>query len=337
MSKNKLSTLSRVLLILCAIILVASIFVPLWRIELSAPQYPEGLILLLYPNKIGGDVDAINGLNHYIGMQTLHTENFIEFTVLPYILAGFALLFLVTAIIKSRKMSLISFIAFVIFGIVSLIDFYRWNYNYGHNLDPSAAIKVPGMSYSPPVLGYKQLLNFGAYSIPDIGGILVLIVALILAFVIFKEYGIHRFLRKKRTAAVLIAFLVLPFLSCVSDSAQPVRLNQDECEKCRMTIVDPKFDTQIITARGRCLKFDDLSCLIRHLKEKESTKAKKIYVSDYLKEDHFIEAEKAFYIRGGEVKSPMNANIAAFESREEAEEAARQLNAEIISWEDIDF
>ncbi len=337
MSKNKISTLSRVLLILCAIILIASIFVPLWRIELSAPQYPEGLILLLYPNKIGGDVDAINGLNHYIGMQTLHTENFIEFTVLPYILAAFALLFLVTAIIKSRKMSLISFIAFIIFGIISLIDFYRWNYNYGHNLDPSAAIKVPGMSYSPPVLGYKQLLNFGAYSIPDIGGILVLIVALILAFVIFKEYRIHRFLRKKRTAAMLTPFLVLPFLSCVSDSAQPVRLNRDECEECRMTIVDPKFDTQIITGQGRCLKFDDLSCLIRYMKEKEDIKAKKIYVSDYLKEDHFIEAEKAFYIRGGEVKSPMNANIAAFETREEAEEVAKQLKAEIVSWEDIDF
>lgn len=337
MSKNKISTLSRVLLILCAIILIASIFVPLWRIELSAPQYPEGLVLQLYPNKIGGDVDAVNGLNHYIGMQTLHTENFIEFTVLPYILAAFALLFLVTNIIKSRKMTLISFIAFIIFGIVSLIDFYRWNYNYGHNLDSAAAIKVPGMSYSPPILGYKQLLNFGAYSIPDIGGILILIVALIVAFVIFKEYRIHRFFRKKRSVAMLIPFLSLLFLSCINDKPQPVRLNQDECEECRMTIVDAKFDTQIITEQGRCIKFDDLSCLIRYTKENKSLKIKKIYVSNYLKEEQFIEAPNAFFIKGGEVKSPMNANIAAFESLKDAESAAKQLNAEIVSWQNIDF
>ncbi|HBX46543.1 MAG TPA: hypothetical protein DEG28_11755, partial [Porphyromonadaceae bacterium] len=170
MNKNKISALSTILLIVCAVLLAASVFLPLWRIELSAPQYPEGLVLQLYPDKIGGDVDAVNGLNHYIGMQTLHAENFVEFTVLPYILAAFAVLILVTAILRSRKMSLISFISFVVFGLISLVDFYRWNYNYGHNLDPTAAIKVPGMAYSPPVLGYKQLLNFGAYSIPDIGG-----------------------------------------------------------------------------------------------------------------------------------------------------------------------
>ncbi|WP_294080316.1 nitrous oxide reductase accessory protein NosL [Proteiniphilum sp. UBA5384] len=337
MSKNKISTLSRVLFILCAIILVTSIFVPLWRIELTAPQYPEGLLLQLYPNKIGGDVEAINGLNHYIGMQTLHTENFIEFTVLPYILAAFALLFLVTAIMRSRKMSLISFISFIIFGIISLIDFYRWNYNYGHNLDPSAAIKVPGMSYSPPVLGYKQLLNFGAYSIPDIGGILILVVALLLIFIIIKEYRIDKIFRKKHAAPMLLLFPLLSFFSCVSDNAQPVRMNQDQCEACRMTIVDSKFDTQIITGQGRCLKFDDLSCLIRYTKENKDLKIRKIYVSDYLNEDQFIEAKNAFYIRGGEIKSPMGANIAAFETRREAEAAAKQLTAEVVSWEEINF
>lgn len=48
----------------------------MWQIELEAPQYPEGLVLKLHANKIGGDVEIINGLNHYIGMATLHTENF---------------------------------------------------------------------------------------------------------------------------------------------------------------------------------------------------------------------------------------------------------------------
>ncbi len=339
MNKNKISALSTILLIVCAVLLAASVFLPLWRIELSAPQYPEGLVLQLYPDKIGGDVDAVNGLNHYIGMQTLHAENFVEFTVLPYILAAFAVLILVTAILRSRKMSLISFISFVVFGLISLVDFYRWNYNYGHNLDPTAAIKVPGMAYSPPVLGYKQLLNFGAYSIPDIGGVLLLVAALILAFVVIKEYRAHRIIKKKGAAAnILFLPLLAPILfSCVNDRPQTVRLNEDECERCRMTIVDSKFDAQIITDKGRCLKFDDLFCLVNYLEENKDAKMKKSYVSDYSKEDRFLDVTKAFYIKGGDVKSPMNGNIAAFETRKEAEEAATQLHAEIISWEDIGF
>jgi copper chaperone NosL len=55
-------------------------------------------------------------------------------------------------------------------GIAALVDFYLWGYDYGHNLDPTAAIVVPGMSYQPPLIGTKQLLNFTAFSGPDIGG-----------------------------------------------------------------------------------------------------------------------------------------------------------------------
>lgn len=58
----------------------------------------------------------------------------------------------------------------VLFSILALVDFYRWEYAYGHNLDPHAAIQVPGMTYQPPLIGYKQLLNFGAYSYPHGGG-----------------------------------------------------------------------------------------------------------------------------------------------------------------------
>ena len=167
---QKISGLSRTLLIVSAILLIASIFVPLWYIDLDAPQYPEGLRLLIYPNKLAGDVEIINGLNHYIGMETLHAENFIEFTILPYIIGFFALMALIAAFIRSRKFLYFLLGLFIVFGIVAMYDFWRWEYNYGHNLDPNAAIIVPGMAYQPPLIGFKQLLNFGAYSFHDIGG-----------------------------------------------------------------------------------------------------------------------------------------------------------------------
>ena len=185
--------LTRLLCFIGAVCLFVSQLFPLWRIELEAPQYPEGLMLQIYANKIGGDVEIINGLNHYIGMKTLHTEDFIEFTVLPYLLMALGTLLLLNAIIVRKRFVYSTLAVFIIFGIVSMIDFYRWNYDYGHNLDPNAAIKVPGMAYQPPLIGYKQLLNFGAYSIPDTGGWLLILAGLfILAAAIVQSGKLKR-------------------------------------------------------------------------------------------------------------------------------------------------
>lgn len=192
MTSTKISLLSKVLLLIISALFVGSIFVPMWQIELNAPQYPEGLVLKLHANKIGGDVEIINGLNHYIGMATLHTENFIEFKILPYVFIGFGLISLLLIFIAKRKAVLVFFLSYVLFVILAGIDFYRWNYEYGHNLDPNAAIRVPGMAYQPPLIGYKQLLNFGAYSIPDTGGWMLTVAGLLLFAVIFKEYELFK-------------------------------------------------------------------------------------------------------------------------------------------------
>ena len=177
---NNLSFTSKILIVISGILLIAVLFVPLWQIQLAAPQYPEGLVLKMYPHKIAGNVDIINGLNHYIGMKTLHTKDFIEFTVLPYIVGFFALLCFIVALQKKKKWLTGLFTLFVIFGIVAMVDFWRWEYAYGHDLNPEAPIQVPGMAYQPPLIGYKQLLNFGAYSVPDIGGWLFIVVGLLL-------------------------------------------------------------------------------------------------------------------------------------------------------------
>ncbi|WP_442587239.1 hypothetical protein ACSBL2_14450 [Pedobacter sp. AW31-3R] len=188
MKSQKLIRPVRLLTGLCGMALLIVLFVPLWQIELDAPQYPEGLVLQMYPHKLSGNVEIINGLNHYIGMRTLHTEDFIEFTLLPYIIVFFALFsFAVAFLLMTYRWLSTLFSLFLVFGITAMADFWRWEYEYGHRLDPDAAIKVPGMSYQPPLLGYKQLLNFGAYSIPDTGGWLFLAVgAALLAAMIFQ-------------------------------------------------------------------------------------------------------------------------------------------------------
>jgi copper chaperone NosL len=192
MTTQKNSRLSKGLLFIVAALFAGALFVPMWRIELQAPQYPEGLVLQLYANKIGGDVAIINGLNHYIGMSTLHTENFPEFKILPILFGVFSFFSLLLFFIGRRSGVAILLLFFTVFILISAVDFYRWNYQYGHNLDPNAAIKVPGMAYQPPLIGYKQLLNFGAYSVPDTGGWLLIAALVLLCFIVAKEFQLFQ-------------------------------------------------------------------------------------------------------------------------------------------------
>jgi len=211
---NNLSVFSKTLIVISGALLIIVLFVPLWQIQLSAPQYPEGLVLRMYPNKIAGNVDIINGLNHYIGMKTLHTKDFIEFTILPYIVGFFALLCFIVALLKKKKWLMGLFTLFVIFGIVAMVDFWRWEYAYGHELNPEAPIQVPGMAYQPPLIGYKQLLNFGAYSVPDIGGLLFILVGLLLLIALLipwykKRKSISRN-QKDKAAGIPISSTEIP-------------------------------------------------------------------------------------------------------------------------------
>ena len=140
----------------------------------------KDLVLLIFSNKLGGNVDIINGLNHYIGMKSLHTRTFLNLHSSIYYRSFCIGTFILVALREKKWLLYFVFALFVCFGVIAMIDFWRWDYNYGHNLNPDAAIIVPGMAYQPPLIGYKQLLNFGAYSIPHIGGWLFIGVGVIL-------------------------------------------------------------------------------------------------------------------------------------------------------------
>lgn len=183
-----MNNVSRVLLILSGLLLLLVLHLPIWSIYLEAPQYPEGLSMQIYVNRIGGDIDIINGLNHYIGMKTIHANDFIEFSILSYCVIFFSSLFILTGVFANKNLFYSLCVLFVSFGVIAMIDFWRWEYDYGHNLSEDAAIKLPGMTYQPPLIGYKQLLNFGAYSYPDIGGYIFLAAGLVVVYILFLLY-----------------------------------------------------------------------------------------------------------------------------------------------------
>jgi copper chaperone NosL len=150
-------------------------FVPLWQILMWAPQYPEGLEMKIWIGNISGDVKIISALNHYIGMRHIEVSMFPEFKYMIYIVAVLIAAGLAASIVN-RRIALVIYSGLIVAcGIAALVDFYLWGYHYGHNLDPTAAIVVPGMAYQPPLIGTKQLLNFTAFSGPDVGGWLFLV------------------------------------------------------------------------------------------------------------------------------------------------------------------
>jgi copper chaperone NosL len=337
MSK-RVGNITRLILILSGLGLIAVLFVPLWTIDLQAPQYPEGLALIIYPNGLGGNVEIINGLNHYIGMKTLHTEDFFEFKVLPYLIGFFAVAFLVVGAIGRRKWMYILLSLYIVFGVIAMVDFYKWEYNYGHDLNPHAAIQVPGMAYQPPLIGYKQLLNFSAYSIPAMGGWIFLGVgALAILCFVLEIKRVRKWKHTHSTVKSVVAVLLFSTLSSCSYNPEPLKIGVDNCHFCKMTISDARFGAEIVTMKGKVYKFDDSHCIIAFLKSNavKEKEIKAIYLTDFDGDHKLIEANSALLLQSEELKSPMGGNVAAFSSKESLDKIKSQYKALQVSWKDI--
>lgn len=149
---------------------------PLWEVRLGAPQYPEGLGLRIYAHTVTGikpnDLNNINGLNHYIGMKPITPDAIPELRYMPLLIGALIASGVLLALIGSRRGLVAWLVGFAVLGAVGLWDFWRWEYDYGHNLDmDNAIIIIPGMSYQPPIIGSKQLLNFVATAWPGLGAL----------------------------------------------------------------------------------------------------------------------------------------------------------------------
>ncbi|HWP93220.1 MAG TPA: hypothetical protein VNN20_13585 [Thermodesulfobacteriota bacterium] len=192
---SRLSKQSRILIFIAALLIIPAIFLPIWTITLVAPQYPQGIKMSIYANKlteynpetgITNDTPRlINGLNHYVGMHEITPDEFSEFRWLPFAIAAFCVLALLSALVGRGLFATLGWILFILFAVFMIGDFYRWLYEYGHNLKPDAAIKIE--PYMPPVIGMKQLANFKVISLPGSGSILMFIAAILGPIILWLE------------------------------------------------------------------------------------------------------------------------------------------------------
>ena len=196
---------SRLLMMISSALILGVFIKPIWNIRLEAPQYPIPLGLDIHINKFVDerphDIKNINLLNHYVGMKEI-PKTMKEFTVFPIGVIFMAVLGLLVAIFAKRPRWYLGWlILFAILGTAAMYDFYLWEYDFGHNLDPRAIMNFKNpdgspMTFQPPLFGTKHILNFTAHSYPR-DGAFMLIAGVGLSVI---TYLVGRFETRKRAA-----------------------------------------------------------------------------------------------------------------------------------------
>lgn len=179
--------LPALLLALAAVILLASIFLPYWQMTLLAPQYPGGLAVEVYVNKMTGDVAEIDGLNHYIGMRPLGEAAQLERSMSIAAITMLSLLLVAAIFIHTKWVTLLVLPASLM-PAVFLADMYFWMRNFGLNLDPTAPLSSSIEPFVPPILGEGVVGQFRTIAEFQIG----LYMAFLASLLILTALYFHR-------------------------------------------------------------------------------------------------------------------------------------------------
>ncbi len=179
--------LPNILLGVAAVLLLVSVFLPYWKMTLHAPQYPQGLSVEVYVNRMTGDVAEIDGLNHYIGMRPLGEAAQLERAV-SFVAVGALVLLVLAAIFVHSPWALLLALPAILWPFIFIGDMYYWMRNFGMNLDPTAPLSSSIDPFVPPILGSGMVGQFETVATFEIGlWLAFLAVALILAGLYYQR------------------------------------------------------------------------------------------------------------------------------------------------------
>lgn len=328
---------SKLYMLIGSLLLISLFFLPLWNITLEAPQYPDAIGMNIYINKFTGagdnDIKNINIMNHYVGMKEI-PEQIPEFGLFPYFVAGMIILGVIFSLIGNRKLYMVWFAMMVILGSLAMYDFYLWEYEYGHDLKENAAIKFTDkdgepMTYQPPLIGAKTILNFRAISLPRVGAYLLLF-GMILSLLAFFE-GKKEFLKSKLKIFLVITPLCIGLMSC---EVKPDSINygSDACDFCQMTIVDKQHSAQLVTEKGKNYKYDAIECMMNALKDWDRPAVAFYLVADYASPGKLTDAPEAHFLVSQAISSPMGAFLTAFSNELDREKTLNNVGGEALGW-----
>ncbi len=179
------SWLAIVLAIGGAALFIIAFFQPRWEFVLLAPQYPQGLTLLISLRGMSGDVHEIDLLNHYIGMKPLEDAAPTERHLAMYGIALLCLAIITIAVIGGRRLNRFVAVLAALLPLVFLADSFYWLYKFGHELDPHAPLHM--QAFTPHLAGHGMIGQFETFARPMVGFWIALVgVALVIASAILR-------------------------------------------------------------------------------------------------------------------------------------------------------
>ena len=188
------------MLTVARLLLLVSIFLPYWHMELVAPQYPDGLFLTAHVNYLDGDVREIDGLNHYIGMRPLGEAAAFERAASVWLIIAMFLLVEGAALVHSRWAVLLAIPA-ITFPAGFLVDLQYWMTTFGQNLDPDAPLSSSVKPFTPTVLGEGGIGQFRTYAELGLGYWCAVACAVLTAVAFFFHRRAYRPLALRAKAA----------------------------------------------------------------------------------------------------------------------------------------
>jgi copper chaperone NosL len=360
---------SRWMVALAAVLLAPAFALPLWSIRIVAPQYREGLGMFIGLRDIWGhqphDIQNINILNHYIGMKAIDPAIVDVLTIMPWVVAFLMASALVVALIGKRTLVAGWLVAFVGLGTAGLVEFYRWNHDYGTNLDPMAPIKIPGMSYQPPIFGTKQLLNMSTSSYPSWGTLFIALAFLAGVLALVNEFrplfggragesgrsGSTRAPRGsgprlRRAAAVALLAVAGGVAGCAPEGARDAEARDlvpefaadlPPCDYCEGFVPETRYGAQLVTRDGTVHRFMGIECMAGFLLEERvpASEVARLQVVDFNHGERLLDAESARYIRMDFERSPGGLNLAAVETERVAGTLHYFLGGERMGWDEV--
>lgn len=167
--------------LLAAVMVFAGSRLPMWHLDMQAPQYPKGLTLTAYGDRMVGDLDEVNELNHYVGIGAINPDEVFELRLFPYAVGALvSALVLGTVLARHRLLRLGLALGVWAMAIGFPVDLQIWLYRTGHSLQADAAIR-PG-DFTPKVIGTTQVLNFRNEAMLVEGFWLILGAAIVVSF-----------------------------------------------------------------------------------------------------------------------------------------------------------
>lgn len=341
----------QILMALSGALLLPVFWLPLWSIGIVAPQYSDGLGMFIGLRDIWGhtphDLQNINILNHYIGMKAIVPADVDVLTIMPWVVGGLLVSAFLVAALRRRWLVGAWLVAFVVLGSAGMYEFWSWNYDYGTNLSPDAPLKVPGMTYIPPIIGTATLLTIEASSWPSWGTLMITLsfMAALAAFGVADTRIARRLsaaVARRRASGALVLLAGLAMAACGTPEASAAEADAEfpagvPCAFCDGVTVDSRFGGEILTSDGEVLRFMSTECLAAYVNAGRMAERdmESIRVVDYSHGERLVDATTAFFVRAELTDSPNGLGLLATGEEGKAGNLHFFYGGDRLSWTEV--